>query len=66
MKQDIERIIPSEYYNLEKEELIFSIFENLVILFERELPKKILKSDEFQEINDKLDVLYDKIKADNL
>lgn len=61
-----ERIIPSDYYYLNKDELIFSIFENLVILFERELPKKILKSEEFTEITDKLEVLYEKIKIENL
>ena len=49
------KIIPSDYYYLSKDELFFSIFENLVILFERELPKKILKSSEFIEIKDKLE-----------
>lgn len=62
----MEKIIPSDYYYLSKDELIFSVFENLIILFERELPKKILKSEEFQEIKDKVDVLYDIIKTENL
>ena len=61
-----EKIIPSEYYYLSKDQLVFSIFENLIILFENNLPKKILKSDEFIEITDKLNVLFDKIKIDNL
>jgi hypothetical protein len=61
-----EKIIPSEYYYLSKDELIFSIFENLIILFERELPKKILKSEEFEEMTDKLEVLYEKIKIEEL
>lgn len=62
----MEKIIPSDYYYLSKDQLIFSIFENLIILFERELPKKILKSEEFQEIKDKVDVLFDIIKTENL
>lgn len=60
------KIIPSDYYYLSKDELFFSLFENMVILFERELPKKILKSSEFIEIKDKLDVLYDTIKSEKL
>jgi hypothetical protein len=60
------KIIPSDYYYLSKDELFFSLFENMVILFERELPKKILKSSEFIEIKDKLDVLYDIIKSEKL
>lgn len=60
------KIIPSEYYYLSKDELIFSIFENMIILFENNLPKKILKSNEFQEISDKLNVLFEKIKIDNI
>lgn len=60
------KIIPSEYYYLSKDELIFSIFENMIILFENNLPKKILKSSEFQEISDKLNVLFEKIKIDNI
>lgn len=63
---DENRIIPSEYYYLSKDELIFSIFENMIILFENNLPKKILKSSEFQEISDKLNVLFEKIKIDNI
>lgn len=62
----MEKIIPSDYYYLSKDQLIFSIFENLIILFERELPKKILKSEEFQEIKDKVDVLYNIIKTEDL
>lgn len=62
----MEKVIPSDYYYLSKDELIFSVFENLIILFERELPKKILKSEEFQEIKDKVDVLYNIIKTENL
>lgn len=60
------KIIPSDYYYLSKDELFFSLFENMVILFERELPKKILKSSEFIEIKDKLDVLYYVIKSEKL
>lgn len=60
------KIIPSDYYYLSKDELFFSLFELMIILFERELPKKILKSSEFIEIKDKLDVLYDIIKSEKL
>jgi hypothetical protein len=59
------KVIPSEYYQLSKDELIFSIFENLIILFEEHLPKKILKSDEFVEIRDKVEVLAEVLNLDN-
>ena len=59
------KVIPSEYYQLSKDELIFSIFENLIILFEEHLPKKILKSDEFVEIRDKVEVLAEILNLDN-
>jgi hypothetical protein len=62
----MEKVIPSEYYQLTKDELIFSIFENLIILFEEHLPKKILKSDEFIEIHDKVEVLAEILNLDNL
>jgi hypothetical protein len=62
----MEKVIPSEYYHLSKDELIFSIFENLIILFEEHLPKKILKSDEFIEIRDKVEVLAEILNLDNL
>jgi hypothetical protein len=61
----MEKVIPSEYYRLSKDELIFSIFENLIILFEEHLPKKILKSDEFVEIRDKVEVLAEVLNLDN-
>jgi hypothetical protein len=61
----MEKVIPSEYYQLSKDELIFSIFENLIILFEEHLPKKILKSDEFIEIRDKVEVLAEVLNLDN-
>jgi len=61
----MEKVIPSEYYQLSKDELIFSIFENLIILFEEHLPKKILKSDEFVEIRDKVEVLAEILNLDN-
>ena len=57
---------PSEYAQLTKTELIFSIFENFIILFEENLPKKLIQSNEFIEIKEKLDCLYDKIKIENL
>ncbi len=62
----MEKVIPSEYYQLTKDELIFSIFENLIILFEEHLPKKILKSDEFIEIQDKIEVLAEVLNLDNI
>jgi hypothetical protein len=61
----MEKVIPSEYYQLSKDELVFSIFENLIILFEEHLPKKILKSDEFIEIRDKVEVLAEILNLDN-
>jgi len=61
----MEKVIPSEYYQLSKDELVFSIFENLIILFEEHLPKKILKSDEFVEIRDKVEVLAEILNLDN-
>jgi hypothetical protein len=57
---------PSDYAQLTEIELIFSIFENFIILFEANLPKKIIQSQEFTEIKEKLDCLYDKIKIENL
>lgn len=62
----MEKVIPSEYYQLTKDELIFSIFENLIILFETHLPKKILKSDEFIEIQDKIEVLAEVLNLNNI
>jgi hypothetical protein len=61
----MDKVIPSEYYQLSKDELVFSIFENLIILFEEHLPKKILKSDEFVEIRDKVEVLAEVLNLDN-
>jgi hypothetical protein len=61
----MKKVIPSEYYQLSKDELIFSIFENLIILFEEHLPKKILKSDEFVEIRDKVEVLAEILNLNN-
>ena len=62
----MEKVIPSEYYQLSKDELVFSIFENLIILFEEHLPKMILKSGEFIEIRDKVEVLAEILNLDNL
>lgn len=47
---------------LNKEQLNFSILENMVILFEKHLPSKILKSEEFKTIKIRLENLYQKIK----
>lgn len=47
---------------LNKDQLMFIILENMVVLFERELPKKILKSNEFQQIKKTLETLYQKVQ----
>jgi len=44
----------------ENEKKIFEILENLVILFQRYLPVKILKSKEFQDIKILLESLSEK------
>jgi hypothetical protein len=44
----------------QEEKIIFEILENLIILFQNYLPAKILKTEEFQEIKNKMERLRDK------
>lgn len=44
----------------ENEKLIFRILEDLTILFQKHLPPKILKSEEFTNIKEKLILLSEK------
>jgi hypothetical protein len=44
----------------QEEKIIFEILENLIILFQNYLPSKILKTEEFQEIKNKMERLRDR------
>jgi hypothetical protein len=44
----------------QEEKTIFEILENLIILFQNHLPVKILKTEEFQEIKNKMERLRDR------
>jgi len=44
----------------QEEKIIFEILENLIILFQNYLPSKILKTEEFQQIKNKMERLRDR------
>ena len=44
----------------QEEKTIFEILENLIILFQNYLPSKILKTEEFQHIKNKMETLRDR------
>jgi hypothetical protein len=44
----------------QEEKIIFEILENLIILFQNHLPSKILKTEEFQQIKNKMERLRDR------
>jgi len=54
--------IPNEKLNYE--EIQFSILSNMIYLFEENLPKKILKTDNFQLIKYRLEELKKRVQAD--
>jgi hypothetical protein len=44
----------------QEEKIIFEILENLIILFQNHLPSKILKTEEFQQIKNKMEKIRDR------
>ena len=57
-------IIPNE--KLTDDQIVFSILKNMIELFETHLPKKILKSDEFQVIKYRIAELEKRTLANSL